>query len=51
MVAAGRGVVETNSVGDLLVLTPAVLLLPFVVEKARATLAQLEHASLLPGTE
>jgi hypothetical protein len=50
MVASVCGTLGAASADDLLVLTPAALLLPFVVEKARAALAQLEHASLLPGT-
>ena len=36
---------------DILVLTPAAILLPFVVERARAALEQLENASLLPGSK
>ena len=39
----------THSESDLLVITPAAILLPFVVERARAALEQLEQASLLPG--
>ena len=36
---------------DLLVLTPAAILLPFVMERARSVLQQLTHASLLPGSK
>ena len=48
LVAAERGSGGCSE-SELLVITPAALLLPFVVERARAALEELEQASLLPG--
>jgi len=48
MVAAEHGSGGYDD-SDLLVITPAAILLPFVVERARAALEELEEASLLPG--